>query len=207
MRASLFHACAMSMPATYSGFNGNAHIATGTLAEVGLALKRAVGADGRPLIFDNATGKVVDLHLNGSDDDLRQRAQAQSPAADDAEAPAPEARGRGRPKLGVVAREVTLLPRHWEWLAGEPGGASIALRKLVETARRSPEGLQRRRRERAYQFMFTMLNHEPGFEDATRALFADEQERLRELGATWPPDVRAHVLKLAFDEGGLTSPK
>jgi hypothetical protein len=194
--------------ASYSGFNGNTHVATGSLAEVGLALKRVVGADGRPLIFSDRSGRVVDLHLGGSDDDLRQRAQAQSPVVEEKpEVPVGEVRGRGRPKLGVVAREVTLLPRHWEWLAGEPGGASVALRKLIEAARRSPEGLKRRRYERAYLFMQTMVGHEPGFEEAMRALFADEAERLRELTSRWPPDVRDHALRLAFDEGGLISPK
>ena len=197
----------MPTPSSHSGFKGSTHVASGSLAEVGLALKRAVSAEGRPLIFDNRSGRVVDLHLKGSDDDLRQRAQAQAISSDEAEPPAGEARGRGRPKLGVVAREVTLLPRHWAWLAGEPGGASVALRKLIEAARRSPEGLKRRARERAFQFMQTMCGHEPGFEEAIRVLFADDRARLRELVSRWPPDVRDHALRLAFDEGGVTSPK
>ncbi len=202
---------AASPPASYSAFNGNAHVATGSLAEVGVALKHAMGADARPLIFHNGTGRVVDLHLHGSDEEIVRHAEALAgvtpgPGRPAASTPSePEARGRGRPKLGVVAREVTLLPRHWEWLAGEPGGVSVALRKLVEAARRSPEGLKRRTRERAYQFMVTMSGHEPGFEEATRALFADELDRLRELTAHWPPDVRAHMLRLA--EGGLTAPE
>ncbi|MBX3619899.1 MAG: DUF2239 family protein [Rhizobacter sp.] len=192
----------------YTAFDGHTHVASGSLAEVGLALKRALAADGRPLIFDNTTGKVVDLHLHVPDEALLQMAAALSPAPDSTETPAPaaaEGRGRGRPRLGVVAREVTLLPRHWEWLAGEPGGASVALRKLVEAARRSPEALQRRARERAYQFMVTMAGDEPGFEDTARALFAGDLAQVRERTAHWPPDVRAHALRLA--EGGQTAPE
>jgi hypothetical protein len=101
--------------------------------------------------------------------------------------------------LGVVAREVTLLPRHWEWLNGQPGGASVALRKLVEEARRVNEGRDRERRaqEAAYKFMSAMAGNLPGFEEAIRALFAKDQERLEEWIRGWPEDIRAHVVRLA----------
>ncbi len=197
----------MTTAALYSAFNGSTHLASGSLVDVALALKRAAGTGGRPLIFNNRNGQVVDLHLETTEDDLRQRALARSAPAAGAEVPATEARGRGRPKLGVVAREVTLLPRHWEWLAGEAGGASVALRKLIEAARRSPEGLKRRVHERAYEFMRVMAGHEPGFEEATRALFADDRARLVELMAQWPLDVRTHALRLTSNEGGVTSPE
>ena len=105
----------------------------------------------------------------------------------------------GRPKLGVVAREVTLLPRHWEWLASQPGGSSAALRKLVEHALRSNSEVDRLRRARdaAYRFMYAMAGDEPGFEEASRALFADQPEKLRDQIAKWPKDVREHTLSLA----------
>ncbi|HBO77357.1 MAG TPA: DUF2239 domain-containing protein, partial [Cupriavidus sp.] len=105
----------------------------------------------------------------------------------------------GRPKLGVVAREVTLLPRHWEWLAGQPGGASVALRKLVEEARRagSEKDRMRQAHERAYHFMLAIGGDLPGFEEATRALFSNDASRLRELIGGWPADVRDHALHLA----------
>ncbi len=76
-----------------------------------------------------------------------------------------EPRGRGRPKLGVVAREVTLLPRHWDWLNAQPGGASVALRKLVEQARRANGDADRARaaREAAYHFMSAMAGDLPAF--------------------------------------------
>ncbi|MGK4708801.1 DUF2239 family protein, partial [Pseudomonas aeruginosa] len=102
-------------------------------------------------------------------------------------------------KLGVVAREVTLLPRHWEWLAAQPGGASVALRKLVEEARRSQSGRARQAQERAYHFMNAMAGDLPGFEEATRALFAGDPEGFAERIAGWPTDVREHAAWLASD--------
>jgi len=108
-------------------------------------------------------------------------------------------RGPGRPKLGVVAREVTLLPRHWDWLNAQPGGASVALRKLVETARRVNEDKDRVRQaqEAAYRFISTMAGNEPGFEEAARALFAGDERRFDEMTASWPIDVRSHARRLA----------
>ena len=122
------------------------------------------------------------------------------------EAPAPGAaagdalpRGPGRPKLGVVAREVTLLPRHWDWLGTQPGGASVALQKLVERAQRANAESDRRRAatESAYRFMHALAGNEKGFEDASRALFAGQIERLKVEVASWPHDVRTHLLELA----------
>ena len=121
-------------------------------------------------------------------------------SASTAEAASPsEPRGRGRPKLGVVAREVTLLPRHWEWLNAQPGGASVALRKLVEQARRANGDADRQRaaRDAAYHFMSAIAGNLPNFEEAARALFADDRRTLVERIAAWPADIRDHVIKLA----------
>jgi len=105
----------------------------------------------------------------------------------------------GRPRLGVVAREVTLLPRHWEWLSEQPGGASVTLRKLVEVARLSTvdEVRVRRAREACYRFTNTLAGDEPGCEEALRALFARDEEKVRAFTDEWPPDVRAHARRLA----------
>jgi hypothetical protein len=113
-----------------------------------------------------------------------------------------EPRGRGRPRLGVVAREVTLLPRHWEWLNAQPGGASVALRKLVDDARRSSGDRDRQRaaRDAAYHFMSAMAGNLPHFEEASRALFADDRRRFTGQIATWPADIRDHVVKLAYSD-------
>ncbi len=189
----------------FTVFSGCRRIAAGSLAAVALAVKQAMASpDAAPvLIFDDNTGRSIDIDVRGSDEEVLARLNHPAPpAAEAAEALAGSAgqRGRGRPKLGVVAREVTLLPRHWEWLATQPGGASVALRKLVEAARRTGGDQDRRRRaqERAYHFMSAMAGDLPGFEEAARALFADDRGRLEELTAPWPRDIRNHALALAF---------
>jgi hypothetical protein len=183
---------------SFSAFAGARLLASGPLAEVAIAVKIASGgAVTEPVvIFDNATGRAVDLDLRGSHRDIV--ARLPQPPVATAE-PAAEPRGRGRPKLGVVAREVTLLPRHWDWLGSQPGGASVALRKLVEGARRVHADRDRARaaRDAAYHFMSTMAGDRPGFEEASRALFAGDRDRLSALIADWPADIRDHVLRLA----------
>ncbi len=148
------------------------------------------------VVFDDQTGEFIDLDYRGTPADVARRVEAMAEAAD-ARADVP--RGPGRPKLGVVAREVTLLPRHWEWLATQPGGASITLRRLVEHARRASGGKDRVRRSQAaaYRFMSAMAGAEPGFEEAARALFAGSLERFDALVEGWPPDVRDHARRLA----------
>ena len=158
-----------------TAFQGTRRIARGPLIDVALAVKAAM--DGSPastafLTFDDATGRVVDLDLRGSTADIVGRLTESARAADHRDRPAdrPDAgdgsatRGRGRPKLGVVAREVTLLPRHWAWLAQQPGGASQALRRLVDEARRA-DGTQPRKAAQtaAYTFLSAMAGDFPGF--------------------------------------------
>jgi hypothetical protein len=189
---------------SYTAFDGHRRLVSGPLATVALAVRQAAGdaTPGTILIFDDATGRAIDLDLRGTADEIRAR-YAAAPA--DASAPAGEPtgegepRGRGRPKLGVVSREVTLLPRHWDWLATQPGGASVALRKLVEDARRTHAAADRRRdaQARAYHFMSAIAGDLPGFEEAARALYANDLARLAELIAGWPDDVRDHALALA----------
>ena len=139
---------------------------------------------------------VIDLDLRGTKADILARL-AQHPSAQPKARP--EHRGRGRPKLGVVAREVTLLPRHWEWLASQPGGASVVLRRLVEQERRGGGSKQQRRaaQEAAYKFMSAIAGDLPGFEEATRALFADNRTRFEEQIADWPSDISRYATKLA----------
>jgi hypothetical protein len=191
----------------YTAFNGFRRIAQGTLPDVALAVKAALdhGAAGPVLAYDDHTGSVVDIDTRGSEDDLRARlapsAQTAADVAEGAAASAPGSRGRGRPRLGVVAREVTLLPRHWEWLNAQTGGASVALRKLVEHARRADQHQGRDRQEAAYRFMSAMAGDLPGFEEAIRALFANDRERFEACIEAWPADIRAHACKLAYSGG------
>jgi hypothetical protein len=185
---------------SFTAFEGQRRLITGTLAEVALAVKRS-HPSGPIVIFDNATGRSLDLDLRGSDDEIVARLPV-APAPVEPEAQANEPRGRGRPKLGVVAREVTLLPRHWEWLNTRPGGASVALRKLVDEARRANGDRDRQRaaRDAAYHFMSTMAGNLVNFEEASRALFADDERRFTGLIADWPPDIRDHIVKLATSD-------
>ena len=193
-----------TVPQVFTAFIGPQRLVSGPLAEVALAvLKASKSAVAEPIvIFDDANGRPIDLDLRGTERDivarLPQPASNPETAADDL----PEPRGRGRPKLGVVAREVTLLPRHWEWLGTQPGGASVALRKLVEEARRASGDRDRSRaaRDAAYHFMSVMAGNLAGFEEASRALFADDRRRFVELIAGWPGDVRDHIVKLAFSD-------
>lgn len=191
---------------TFTTFDGHRRIATGAWRENALALKRAVerGSLSAVLMFDDSTGRTVEVDTRGTDEECCARLEARFPSAESALADMPveeaaQPRGRGRPRLGVVAREITLLPRHWEWLDAQPGGSSVALRKLVEEARRqsSEKDQVRKAHERAYQFMVTLAGDLPGFEEASRALFANDMMRLKTLIALWPGDIGDHVLRLA----------
>jgi hypothetical protein len=195
----------LSRPCT--AFVGTEQFAAGSLIDVALAIKAAEGdrPDASILVFDDASGAVVDLDLRGTTAEIvvrltererRGATAARTQTALDADA---EPRGRGRPKLGVVAREVTLLPRQWEWLSAQPGGASQALRRLVDEARRSDGGQTQAKaaREAAYRFLNALAGDLPGFEDAIRSLFAGEEQDFADRMNAWPPDVRRHALKLA----------
>lgn len=186
-------------------FEGSRCIASGELQQVALKTKEVIDREGYSpiLIFDETTSELIEVDFRGTADEVLQRAAAMTsrdaPGAASASTEKEAPRGPGRPKLGVVAREVTLLPRHWEWLNSQPGGASVALRRLVEEARRANAGRDRVRRsqEAAYRFMSAMAGNERGFEEATRALFAANQERFDALVETWPVDIRDHARNLA----------
>jgi uncharacterized protein len=188
---------------SFTAFAGPRRIDSGALAAVAASVKRAIdaGEAGEILIFDDSNARTVEIDFRGSLDDVRDSV-ARAFVAMDGSAGLPHEeprRGPGRPRLGVVAREVTLLPRHWEWLAQQAGGASVAIRKLVEEARRGGDDKDRIRRaqEAAYRFMSAMAGNKPHFEEATRALFAPDPVRFKVLIAGWPVDVRDHAAKLA----------
>jgi hypothetical protein len=194
-----------TLPAT--AFDGGRLLAAGPLLAVALAVKRTLDANAEAplLVFDDATGRVIDLDLRGSDAEIATRL-GQEPQYGPTTPPA-EPNGRGRPKLGVVGREVTLLPRQWEWLAAQPGGASVTLRKLVEGARRSGESKNKMRQAQgaAYAFMTTMAGNLPGYEEATRALFANDRAKFEVQIADWPADIRAYALRLAGGPADTTT--
>lgn len=184
----------MSIPAdlTVVAFVGQRLIARGAAAGALAAIHAAAGSGEGPLVFDLSDGRVVDLDLRGDLADARARLGP-------ARVSPTEKRGPGRPKLGVVAREVTLLPRHWDWLAAQPGGASTALRKLVEAAMKAGQGPDRARRakEAAYRFMTAMAGDLPGYEEATRMLFAGDWTAFDAAVEGWPEGVRDVAREMA----------
>jgi uncharacterized protein len=151
---------------TYTAFKGEIRIGSGDITLAATLAKEAIDKDPQAdiHIFDDITGELLELDFRGTVEDILRRL----PASDQPDKI--EARGPGRPKLGVVAREVTLLPRHWDWLNTQPGGASVALRKLVEIARRENAGHDqiRQARDAGYKFLFLMAGDRPHYEEALR---------------------------------------
>jgi hypothetical protein len=183
-----------------TAFEGVRCIASGSLMEVARKVKETLSEieQGSVLIFDDSTSEPVEVDFRGTVKDVLRRLEQKTVAPP----PNPEEdspRSPGRPKLGVVSREISLLPRHWDWLNAQPGGASVALRKLVEEARRVNRGRDkvRRSQEVAYRFISAMAGNMPGFEEATRALFAGNSERFDYLIHSWPADIRNCARKLS----------
>lgn len=194
----------------YIAFTGNQRLIAGSLQDVVLEVKSAAEADPlvNILVFNATTSEQIDFDTHGTRDDVLQRLapllQVKASDSDSENDPSPPA-GPGRPRLGVVAREVTLLPRHWEWLSKQPGGASVTLRKLVENARRENQESDRLRdaKNSVYRFMSAIAGNLEGFEEASRALFASNHELFKRKIAEWPTDIRAHLQALssnAFEE-------
>ncbi|MEX3967916.1 DUF2239 family protein [Paraburkholderia sp. EG286B] len=203
-----------------TAFAGTRLIARGAPLLVALAVKAELEREGNEnanengnesgatvLVFDDRDARPVEFDLRGSAKDIEARIAAeasreQSSAAPDVideAAPEDAPRGRGRPKLGVVAREVTLLPRHWDWLGAQPGGASVVLRRLVDAARHASEARERVRtaQEAAHRFMTALAGNLPDYEEALRALYAGERSRFEAANARWPEDVRDYARELA----------
>ncbi len=180
---------------TCSAFDGHRLIASGSPATVAVATRHALdrGAQGPVLVFDDHSSRQIEFDLRGTPAQVEARVRSASSA------PAPVKRGPGRPRLGVTAREVTLLPRHWDWLAQQPGGASAVLRRLVEQASRHEAPKQRARlaMEAVDRFMQAMTGNFTGHEEASRAFYRGERERFATLTEPWPIDVRDHLRSLA----------
>ena len=175
-------------------FDGDHCIASGDIADVAVRVKQVLSLQSQILLFDLETSRPVEIDFRGSVADVTTRLKNSLSSE-----PAP--RGPGRPKLGVVAREVTLLPRHWEWLAAQPGGASVTLRKLIEDARRKTAAKDeaRERQESVHRFLSAIAGNKPHYEDVLRALYANDGARFHALIADWPTDVRRHLERLASD--------
>ncbi|HKP95611.1 MAG TPA: DUF2239 family protein [Fibrobacteria bacterium] len=188
---------------TYAAFEGDTLIVKGSLPDVVLKVKRRMGkaGNGPVLIFSDATGNAMDFNFQGSEKDVLKRLEV-FVAGDGADATGP-----GRPKLGVVSREVSLLPRQWEWLASQSGGASAILRRLVDEERKKSlagDSLKKNQ-ERAYKFMSVMAGNRHGYEEALRSLYRKDRKGFQLHTRTWPPDVKAHAAALAKPVFGKAS--
>jgi len=189
-------------PSSYTAFADTQRVATGDLSTVVSAVKSQMdqGSDLHVLIFDDASAETVEVDFRGSLEAVLGRLPKVVPLQNEEPIADTLVRTPGRPKLGVVAREVTLMPRHWDWLATQPGGASVALRKLVEAASRANEIKDkiRQAQEVAYRFMSSMAGNQPGYEEAVRALFAGNAEPFEQHTQSWPVDVRDYARMLAL---------
>lgn len=198
-------------PTSFTSFNGCKRIAFGNLETNALAVKRAIesGSSCSILTFNDDTGCALVLDTRGTDAETLVRLNQESPSQEVMESESVEVdqssflqRGRGRKKLGVIAREITLLTRHRDWLLAQPGGVSVALRKLVEAAKKdtATSQVKRRSQERAYQFMSAMASYVTSLEESRRALFAGDFTKFLQLTAEWPSDVQDYALGLASYE-------
>lgn len=178
------------MSDSHTAFAGSRRLASGPLATIAPAVKAAYDAgEAHLLVFNDSTGRLTEFDLRGDIHDVLARL-APPPEL------APKAASRGRPKLGVTAREVTLLPSHWEWLASQRGGASAALRRLVDQARRSSAGVDQDAIEAVQRVMTALVGDLNGFEEAGRAFYAKDKARFQEISDHWPGDVRDYVQML-----------
>lgn len=183
------------MPSTFTAFLGTELLAAGSLESVLVKVQPQQDTGGL-LIFEDESGRQIDFDLRGSREEMLARL-AQHPAV--GTPPAAPRSGPGRPKLGVLSREVSLLPRHWDWLERHPKGISAALRLLVEDARKAEPSPARAKRalEAAGRFMTAMAGDRAGYEEATRALYAGDSVKLKAQIKSWPKDIQAYVIRLA----------
>lgn len=183
---------------TFTAFSGSEKIAAGDIKDVASEVKEHLKKETRStvLIFNDRTGEQVDIDLRGTAEALAKRLEGLFPSE---EAETEVVKGPGRPKLGVVSREITLLPAQWDWLSRQPGGASVTLRKLVEEARKKnlAKDIIRMSQDATYKFMHVMAGDMPHYEEALRALYAKDKEKFTKFISGWPKDVREHSKKLA----------
>ncbi|MEL6545168.1 MAG: DUF2239 family protein [Myxococcota bacterium] len=179
----------------FIAYCGDQLVARGTLLSVAIAMQNAEASSGtkRMALYRESTGQALDLDLSGTEQELEQRLARFYP--EDTAVADPGKRGKGRPKLGVVSREVSLLPRHWEWLSQQNRSASATLRRLVENARQADSGAAKSKQvaEVVHRFIWDLVGDQPGFEEASRALFALDLEGFRSRIADWPPDVVTQI--------------
>ena len=181
---------------TYTAFEGFQICAHGSLDSVAISIKQRLKKDPTTqfLIFSNSSGKQMDLDLSGSQKVILERlkiyqASHFSPAT-----------GPGRPKLGVISREVSLLPQHWEWLSNQSGGASATIRRLVDEKIKEPvsaENQIKQAQEVVYRVLSSLAGNLPNYEDVIRFLYRRDKKSFRNAMSDWPKDVVSHTMALS----------
>jgi hypothetical protein len=187
----------MNKEETYTAFDGTTCLFRGAFQDVMLKVKQQMGRANHTsiLIFSDATGKTMDFNFEGGTKDVLKRLEVYVSKEEQSQG----SLGPGRPKLGVTSREVSLLPRHWEWLATQSGGASATLRKLVDEAKKKTlaKVSLKQAQERVYRFMSVIAGDSAGYEEALRALYKRDQKGFLLHIRDWPRDIKSHVVELA----------
>lgn len=184
---------------SYTAFDGHKLLTQGPLEDVVLKLKRHLKSNpnSSPLVFSDSSGKQMDFDMHGTEKEVLQklhiyRGTDGAPTLN---------QGPGRPKLGVVAREISLLPRHWEWLSTQSGGASATLRRLVDETKKTSFGkdLVKQAQERTYKYMSAIAGDLPNYEEALRALYKKDKALFKTQISDWPSDIKEYAKTLSIE--------
>lgn len=181
---------------TYTAFDGSKIISQGTLAHIALSLKQKTREQKTAtlLVFSDLTGRQIDIDLSGTDKQVLDRLKVYSPQELQANT------GAGRPKLGVMPREISLLPNHWEWLLNQDGGSSAVIRNLIDEKMKSrSKDKVKSAQETTYKFLSAIAGDLPNFEEAIRFLYRKDKKKFSELISSWPKDIIKYSMMLASD--------
>lgn len=183
---------------TYAAFKKEKLIAEGDLKKVILKTKRELmrSPESAILIFSNETGKTMDFNFQGSENEVLSRLEVFLEPKIEID---PKEKKVGRPSLGVISREVSLLPKHWEWLACQSGGASAEIRRLVEKAMKQTQAAStvKMAQEKTFRFLNTIAGNFPNFEEAIRSLYRRDLNAFEQIIKFWPVDIKDHALHLS----------
>ncbi|MBN21814.1 MAG: hypothetical protein CL678_11090 [Bdellovibrionaceae bacterium] len=179
----------------YSAFDDKTLLVQGELDDVVIHIKKHLGKSENSsiLIFSDSTGATIDFNFQGTKQDVLKRLDMfRSPKQKSIPS------GPGRPRLGVISREISLLPRHWEWLATQSGGASATLRRLVEEAQKksSQQVSTKQIQERVYKVMSVLAGDLQGYEEALRALYKKDRKTFFSQIEIWPKDIKKYLKKI-----------
>lgn len=181
---------------TYTAFEEFKIVSQGTLDDVAISVKHRLKEQGSSniLIFSDSTGRQIDLDLSGTDKQVLDRLKVFTTSSVQTQS------GAGRPKLGVLPREISLLPSHWEWLLNQEGGSSAVIRNLIDEKMKT-QLIHKNKiaQERTYKFLSAHAGNLPSFEDAVRFLYRKDKKKFMDQISGWPKDVLKYTLSLSSD--------